>query len=599
MNAPAEVKAAARRFAQSFLAKGFRPAGLHCYTARDGAALYWRMRLKDPESREKIIRPIHLNGGGYVLGEPDFAGKPKPIYRLHEIAAAEPDQPVWWVEGEQKADALARLGLLATTAGGANDDDRRDFEPLRGRHVIVWPDHDDPGRAHGERVAAKLRALGCTIEVLELEPLALPKGGDVVDYLAAHPEATAADLMALARCSVGDATAADASAALPVELLRGDAVTIEPVRWVWDGWLAAGKLHILAGAPGTGKTTIALAFAATITSGGRWPDGTRAEPADVVMWSGEDDPADTLAPRLRAMGTDMSRVHFIGATRTDNGRRAFDPARDLPPLLDALRRRRITPRLLIVDPIVSAVLGDSHKNAEVRQSLAPLVDLAAEIGCAVLGISHFSKGTAGRDPVERVTGSLAFGALARIVLAAAKQPDDQGGGRLLARAKSNIGPDGGGFAYSLEVTAVPDHPTVQATRVLWGDALAGTARELLATAETEPNDDDGADIDGFLRALLADGPMSAKSVLAEVAGAGGYSRDQIQRAARRLGVERRKDGMRGGWVWTLPESPKMAATPPKVAKVAAFCEAPSSPPSLSSVADQPAGEAAGGEEFDA
>lgn len=596
MSAPAEVKAAARRFAQGYLAKGFKPAGLHCYTARDGAALYWRMRLKHPGSGEKVIRPIHLNGSGYVLGEPDFANKPKPIYRLHEIAATEPQQPVWWVEGEQKADALARLGLVATTAGGANDDDRRDFEPLRGRHVIVWPDHDDPGRAHAERVAAKLRALGCTVEILEIEPLGLPKGGDVIDYLAAHPEATAADLMVLARRSVGDAAPADAFAASSVELLRGDAVKIEPVHWAWDGWLAAGKLHILAGAPGTGKTTIALAFAATITSGGRWPDGARCGSGEVLIWSGEDDPADTLAPRLRAMGANLARVHFVGAVRDGHGRRAFNPAHDMPQLLDTLRSSRVTPRLVIVDPIVNAVAGDSHKNAEVRQGLAPLVGMAEEIRCAVLGISHFSKGTAGRDPVERVTGSLAFGALARVVLAAAKKPDDQGGGRLLARAKSNIGPDGGGFAYSLEVTAVPNHPAVQATRVQWGEALEGTARDLLADAEAEPDEAD--DVDGFLRGLLADGPLTAGCVLGDATGAG-YSRDQVQRAARRLGVERRKDGMRGGWVWTLPESPKMAATPPKVAKVAAFCEAPSSPPSLSSVADQPAGGAVGASEVGA
>jgi putative DNA primase/helicase len=102
---------------------------------------------------------------------------------------------------------------------------------------------------------------------------------------------------------------------------------------------------------------------------------------------------------------------------------------------------------LIVDPVVSAVSGDGNSNTEVRRALQPIVDLAARLDCATLGISHFTKGSDGRDVVERVTGSLAFGAAARIVLAAAKLKgdDERTAGRIVARAKSNIGPDSGGF----------------------------------------------------------------------------------------------------------------------------------------------------------
>ena len=76
--------------------------------------------------------------------------------------------------------------------------------------------------------------------------------------------------------------------------------------------------------------------------------------------------------------------------------------------------------LLIVDPVVNAVAGDSQKNGEVRRALQPLVDFGEKLDCAVLGISHFSKGTQGKDPLERVTASLAFGAVARVVLVTAK-----------------------------------------------------------------------------------------------------------------------------------------------------------------------------------
>ena len=106
--------------------------------------------------------------------------------------------------------------------------------------------------------------------------------------------------------------------------------------------------------------------------------------------------------------------------------------------------------MLIVDPVVSAVAGDSHNNTEVRRALQPLVDLANRIGAAVIGISHFSKGGQGSDPASRVIGSIAFTAVARVVLVAAKVKGDDGEQRrIFARSKSNIGSDAGGFEYEI------------------------------------------------------------------------------------------------------------------------------------------------------
>jgi putative DNA primase/helicase len=98
------------------------------------------------------------------------------------------------------------------------------------------------------------------------------------------------------------------------------------------GWLAEGKVHILGGAPGTGKTIISIALAAIVTNGGRWPDGTQCPTTgNVVIWSGEDDPADTLIPRLKLAGADLNKVYFIEAVREGNEKRSFDPARDVEP----------------------------------------------------------------------------------------------------------------------------------------------------------------------------------------------------------------------------------------------------------------------------
>ena len=337
-----------------------------------------------------------------------------------------------------------------------------------------------------------------------------------------------------------------------VILRRGSDVEPVAVDWLWPGWLAAGKLHLIGGAPGTGKTTLAAGLAAIVTRGGRWPDGSRARVGSVVIWSGEDDNADTLNPRLRAAGADMQRVHVIERVIDRGEAYPFDPARDMDVLREALQGVPDV-RLIVVDPVVSAISGDSHKNAEVRRGLQPLVDLAASIGGALLGITHFSKGTTGRDPLERITGSLAFGALARIVLVAAKQEadDDRPARRVLLRAKSNNGPDGGGFAYDLRQEPLPDFPTIEASCVVWGEAIDGTAREVLADTEAD-HDAAGRDAAGFLRELLLSGDRSSKEVFSEAAAAG-YSRDAMHRAKRKIGAVAVKRGMLGGWVWRLAE----------------------------------------------
>jgi len=338
-----------------------------------------------------------------------------------------------------------------------------------------------------------------------------------------------------------------------LEVTRGCDVKLQPINWLWNGWLAAGKLHILAGAAGTGKTTIALTLAATLTLGEKWPDGTQAPCGEVLIWSGEDDPSDTLAPRMAAAGANSKHVHFVDGVRTGQTLHTFDPAADMAILTGYLKNHPAI-KLLIVDPVVSAVSGDSHKNTEVRRGLQPLVDLGTATGCAIVGISHFSKGTSGRDPLERVTGSIAFGAVARIVWATAKMADDLEGRRLLARSKSNIGPDGGGFHYKLSTFELLNFPGVITSKIEWVEVVEGSARELLGAAEeVEQGDEKGAlaEAKEFLLDILDKGSVKAKTIIS-TAKENGIAEKTLRRANKSLGIKTDKSGMQGGWNWSLP-----------------------------------------------
>ncbi|AFL87463.1 bifunctional DNA primase/polymerase famiily protein [Terriglobus roseus DSM 18391] len=338
-----------------------------------------------------------------------------------------------------------------------------------------------------------------------------------------------------------------------VSLLQGSQIVEEPISWLWEGYLPKGKLTLLAGAGGTGKSTLAFNMAATITNGTQWPDGTLCpQTGNVLIWSSEDDPADTIKPRLMAVNADQTRYGIIAGTIDENGERdAFDPARDMESLREAVTQIGGI-KLLIIDPIVTAVTGDMHKANDVRRSLQAIVDFASEMDCAVLGITHFAKGTAGKNSAERVIGSQAFAALARMVLVAAREEDSER--RVFTRAKSNNSVDTGGFSYTIEALML--HSNIVATRVVWGEALEGSSRSILADVEDEKKDEDEKSqlsrAQQFLLDSMRHGPVPSKELMEHARELHGISAKTCRRAKDALGITAHKASMTGGWLWQLP-----------------------------------------------
>jgi putative DNA primase/helicase len=332
--------------------------------------------------------------------------------------------------------------------------------------------------------------------------------------------------------------------------------------WLWPYWLGRGELHLIAGAIGAGKTTIALSIAATVTSGAEWPDGNKCEKGVVVFWSGEDSVEKALMPRFMAMGGDCSRIGGISVVDENSKERSFDPTADLDLLRDVLedwRRRGEPVSLIVIDPFIVIAKTDSHKNAETRRDMQPLTDLAREFDAAVLGVTHYTKGTQRQAVNERVTGSLAFGAQARAIFAAVVHDDKAGAGNSthsFIRTKSNFGPSGGGFAYDIETTQIVSGvKIIECTALKWGGQFDGSAQRLVDEAEGGKRESALADAVSFLIFALADGPRPADGedgVKAE-ATANIISPMTLRRAREQIGVVIEKEKVaRGRWMWSLP-----------------------------------------------
>lgn len=318
-----------------------------------------------------------------------------------------------------------------------------------------------------------------------------------------------------------------------VQLTRLADVQPERVTWLWPGWLPRGKPVTLDGDPGLGKSTLSDEFAAVVTTGGRWPDGTRCEyPGAVLLMSAEDGLADTVRPRLDAAGADVSLVHAIeGIPIVDED----DEVSLRPPTLadTVALEEAITEtdaRLLVVDVIMAYLPSgtDSHRDQDIRQVMSRLAAVGDRTGCTILLLRHLNKAKGG-DPLYRGGGSIGIVGAARAGLLVAPDPDDPDR-RVLASVKSNLGPRPESLAYKLV-----DADRLGVARVHWEGHTTHTAHSLLAAPS---GDEDGSktEAEQWLQDYLTEqGSALSKTVKAAAAKVGIRERT-LQRAVQSLGV---------------------------------------------------------------
>jgi putative DNA primase/helicase len=324
-------------------------------------------------------------------------------------------------------------------------------------------------------------------------------------------------------------------------VIRADCIAPSRVKWLWPGYLARGKINILAGDPGCGKTMIACAIEAAVTTGHQFPTGDACSPGRVLMFTSEDDLSDTIIPRLLAAGADMSRVRFIMSAFDDKGQmHKFDPQTNLGSVVKMFQEEPFD--LLVLDSLSDFVTGDSNKNEDVRNSLDKLKDITERCGFALLGIMHQSKGSAGQKLQNRVIGSVGFVGKARLLMNACKGAP--GESSVLAVSKANNTSTDKGFFYTMEDGHFEyDGEDWTEKRIAWGDMIDGSAQEVIDATEgitqprRGPKTEKGQDCKGFILGFLENGPAQWDSIVDEFAPTG-VSQKTMERARDEL----RKDG---------------------------------------------------------
>jgi DNA polymerase len=511
-------------------------------------------------SGERRFYQHHWNGSRWVYGVKNTYAETKIPYRLLELIAAPPAEPVWVCEGEKDADNVAALGLIATcNPGGA-----KVFQPELAQWfkdkqlTYVVQDNDSAGAEHTRKILTVLRGVVPTIAVITFPELV--DKGDVSDWL----EQGGNKQLLLARAEQARQRAETRHAYVITNL---NTVQARALQWIWPGHLVRGGLELMAGTPEIGKSQIHCQYIACTTTGREWPNGAPGiVPCRVVVLTAEDSTADTLVPRLKAAGAELKLIEELKAIRRNDRDEMFLLGEDLA-VLEQMIVDFGDIGLVTIDPI-TAYMGhnkhfDSHRATDVRSQLSPLKKLAEHTGIAISAVTHPPKNASPRA-LDHFIGSQAFIAAARIghLCVAEMEQSDTGskrptGRRFFTNPKINIEARQPTLIYTIDVVDIgfdeAAGTVIRAPVIRWHGESELTADEALEAAR--PTRTKGSDPKEFLVDILISGPVLQK-VIIERGAERGFSYDQLWRAKRALDVKafkRSGENLTSPWLWALPQ----------------------------------------------
>ena len=324
-----------------------------------------------------------------------------------------------------------------------------------------------------------------------------------------------------------------------LEIIKASEITPKEVRWLWYPYIPFGKVTLLQGDPGDGKSKLMLSLAALLSKGAPLPfaDEEAGEPMTVIYQTTEDDADDTVVPRFNSAGGDGERLIFI---KEDEKSLTFGDDR----IREAVEKYNA--KLLILDPM-SSYIGDtcSMNNAnETRAEFNHLIAVAKDTGCAIVIIAHMNKAK-DTSPLYRTNGSIDIAGAARSILAVTRTANKQNPAeRYLVQVKSNLAPMGSAILFEVADKGVNFLDELELSAE---DAFSASVPRM-----GRPNDREEAATD-FIRSLLSDGRRLASDCEAKLEAAG-FKKSTYKKSKKKAGVRSVKDGFL--WYWTLPEVEK-------------------------------------------
>jgi hypothetical protein len=355
--------------------------------------------------------------------------------------------------------------------------------------------------------------------------------------------------------------AADASG---VVLTPAATIRPAPIAWFMRDRLPMGALSLVVGIPGEGKSTFLVDCAARASRGTLEGD-FHGKPVAVALATAEDALAEVMVPRLTAAGANLELVKFVQVKRDGTTGNLVLTSEAIAKLEQLVQREQI--RFLVLDPVVALFPGkiDTHRDAAVRQLLAPLAAMAESNRLALAAVMHLNKSQV-QEVLARVSGSIGFVGAARSVLLIGRDPGDRDGStRILAHAKCNVGPQAPSRRFTIVEYqfTTEEGATITTSSLTWGeDAPDISPRDLIAT-ETAEDRSALADAIEFLRELLSSSPNASEAkVIRRKARQHGIADRTLDRAKKKLGVVSQYDGRSATWGWRLPNAPPSEASTP-------------------------------------